>query len=357
MNIAVTPLYGIGDTLLSTPAVRVIKEKLKHARITYFTFFKNNTEILRHNPYIDKIEYIPALSQSKFKTLGQLFMKRGSFDFVLNFFPSNRVHYNIFAYLLGGKHRLGHRYIRSSFSYLNFLKTDMIDENPSLHVVEENLALLKFFGIKEYPLYPLLYFITKDEESFGDDFMSKYANGFFVGIHPGTSSLKNHEKRRWPAPYFSELSNMILKQFKNAFVFVFGGPEEDVLKNKVREHSSYADRVIAVRTNSIRETAAIMKHMHLFITNDSGLMHLAAALQIPTVSIFGPTNPVWVKPWMVPHRVVRLGLPCSPCFYYSAKPLVCKAGLDFACLTDLKPDIVFRSFNSLYEEVYSETKK
>jgi ADP-heptose:LPS heptosyltransferase len=101
----------------------------------------------------------------------------------------------------------------------------------------------------------------------------------------------------------------------------------------------------------VRQAAALMKKCSLFISNDSGPMHMAAAVGVPTVAIFGPTNPVWVKPWGVKHRIVRLGLPCSPCFRYSPAPLKCAAHIDFACLKDIDVDQVHKACLDLFLEL------
>lgn len=347
MKIGITPLYGIGDTLLYTPAVRVLKENFPDYEITAFTFFPTTRDILKNNPYIDRIVYFPMLKESKFKTLKFLMKYMRKFDVVINFYPSNRREYNLFALLLFPRKIIGHEYIRSNFWNLNFVKSWRVKEDYSLHVVEENLNLLRFFGIESPPSYPLVLNLTQEEMEFGQRFLKKFEGKPLIGIHPGTSSFKNHEKRRWPLEKFIELGKLIAREYKDAVIFVYGGPEEKPLKEFIRDGLEGVIRVVPVETSNIRETAAIMSFMDYFISNDSGLLHIASALKLPTVGIFGPTNPTWVHPWKTSHRVVRLGLPCSPCFYYSPKPLTCPSGLDFKCLKDLSAEMVFEALKDL----------
>ncbi len=357
MEIGITPLYGIGDTLLYTPAVRVLKETFPDYRITAFTFFPTTRDILKNNPFIDEIVYYPMLKAGKLKTL--LFLKRymKKFDVMINFYPSNRREYNLFAFLLFPSRIIGHKYRRSTIKEFNFVKNWLIEEDYSLHVVEENLNLLKFFGIDFPRKYGLQLFLDEQELKRGKRYVNKYNDTLKVGIHPGTSSFKNHEKRRWPPEKFIEFGKFLRNANKEATLFIFGGPEENGLKEFIKKGLEGILRVVTVNTKNIRETAAIIKFMDIFVTNDSGLMHIAAALKLPVVAIFGPTNPVWVRPWGTKHRIVRLGLECSPCFYYSPKPLSCPAGLDFKCLKALDAEMVFNEFIDLLHEVKRGLKK
>ena len=84
-------------------------------------------------------------------------------------------------------------------------------------------------------------------------------------------------------------------------------------------------------------------------TNDSGLMHIAAAMETPVVAILGPTNKNFIYPWRVKHALARLSLPCSPCFYYSPKPLSCKLNESYKCITDLGASEVSQALNEVLE--------
>lgn len=351
MEIGISPLYGIGDTLLYTPAIRVLKEYRPDYRITAFTFFKTTRDVLIGNPYIDEIVYFPMLNKSKIKTL--LFLRKymKKFNVVINFYPSNRREYNLFALSLMPKNIIGHKYLKNSILDMNFVKSWKIQEDYSLHVVEENLNLLKYFDINSPPRYPLQFFLKEEEREKARKIITKYNSKLKIGIHAGTSTFKNHDKRRWPIEYFVEFATMLKDYNNDTILFVFGGPEEAHIKRFIKEKLENIMEVIKVDTESIRETGAVMSFMDIFVSNDSGLMHLSAALGLPTIGIFGPTNPVWVKPWQTLNKVVRLGLPCSPCFYYSPKPLTCPKGLNFKCLRKLSPNMVFKAFKELLEEI------
>ncbi len=127
--------------------------------------------------------------------------------------------------------------------------------------------------------------------------------------------LKIILKRRWGPEKFSVLGQKIIKELDGK-VLIFGGPEENDLKNTIRNKIN-SENVFSIETGNLAETAAIMKRCNVFVSNDSSLMHVASALQLKVVAIIGPTNPNYIHPWQTEHKIVRLNLDCSPCFIYS----------------------------------------
>ena len=354
-RILVLPLYGIGDALMTTPALKNIKEKIPSARITYLHMFKTTRDILAGNPNIDDNIHFPFLEAGRLRSVRFALGLRGRFDVAINFYPSNRRDYNMASFLSGCRVRIGHTYKMNNFRELNFLKNRTLPEDDRLHNVEENLRLLGFLGIEAPRPYPLEAFLAEEEDRAALGWMAE--NGVdegapLVGLHPGTSAFKEHVKRRWPPERFSELIDGISSLRPEHRFLLFGGPEEAPLKETVRGKCAPSSRgkVHAVHAPGIRQTAAIMKRCQLFISNDSGLMHIAAALQLPTVAIFGPTDPRWVSPWKCPSRVIRPAGPavsCAPCFRYSPVPLKCWKRLDFKCLADISASCVLEAAVSL----------
>jgi len=224
-------------------------------------------------------------------------------------------------------------------------------EDDTLHCVEENLRLLDFLGIKEIKQYPMQIHLAAEEEAFASGWLSgpEFDGRCLIGIHPGTSVYKNHDRRRWPEFCFAELIDRLVVETESTFL-LFGGPEESLLREKLMSLVRAGTKIISVDLPSVRQAAALMRRCKLFISNDSGPMHMAAASGVPTVAIFGPTNPAWVRPWMVRHRVVRSELPCSPCFRYSRKPLKCVANRGYACIRNIAVEDVFQACRETIQE-------
>ena len=339
MKVLVTPLFGIGDVLMTTPAIEVLKKSKPDIHLTYFTIKKAQYDVLKNNPYIDELIYFPLTDVSKLS--GILYILKNisfKYDISLNFYPSNRKDYNLFSFLTFSKIRIGHRYIYDDVKELNWLKNKTIKEDLKLHNVEENVRLLKFFDIETSDIPEMKIYLTKEETNYGNKFVKNNSSTRInIGIHAGSSLFKNHINKRWSKEKFLSL----IKSFDNiANFFLFGTKEEDDVNHFLYENSK---NVIWVKDKSIREVAAIIKNLDLFVSNDSGLMHLAAATGIPVIAIFGPTNPDFVRPWGKIHTVVRLDLPCSPCFYYSPKPLTCNEEEEFKCIRNIPVEYVIEA--------------
>jgi heptosyltransferase-2 len=91
-----------------------------------------------------------------------------------------------------------------------------------------------------------------------------------------------------------------------------------------------------------------MNRCDLFVTNDSALMHIASALGLKVVALFGPTNTNYVHPWKTEHVIVKTNLDCQPCFYYSPKPLTCtRSDLQFKCIKDLSVEMVMKAIEKM----------
>jgi heptosyltransferase-2 len=350
LHVLLMPLYGIGDALMATPAIRNIKERLG-ARITFLHMFKTTRDIMLNNPNVDENIHFPFLEAGKTAGVRYLLGLRGRFDVSINFYPSNRKDYNMAAFLAGCPVRIGHRYRIYDLRELNFLKNRTFMESDDLHNVEEDLRLLSFLGISDPEAYPLEIHLAPEEEEAATMWLVQRGIGGrrLVGLHPGSSLFKESGKKRWPQEKFSALVGRLAEARPDIAFLLFGGPEERELKEAVKAGCKAAEAHM-VEAPLIRETAALIRKCSLFVTNDSGLMHIAAAGQVPTVAIFGPTNPKWLHPWKCPSKVVRTGRECGPCFRYSPIPQRCIEGLDFSCLGDIDVNEVFEAALSLPQQ-------
>ncbi len=206
-KVLISPMYGMGDNLLITPALKVLKEAKPDFYITCITFQKVNYELFQNNPYIDELIFYPFLSESKIKGLAYIFKNISfKYDVCINFYPSNRLDYNVFSFLTFAKERVGHRYIKADFSQFNWLKNKTIKENSGLHCVEENIKLLNFFGIQCKEMPPMQVYLTNQEENESQSFINYNSRKKVrIGIHTGTSSFKNHKNRRWDKENFLKI--------------------------------------------------------------------------------------------------------------------------------------------------------
>jgi len=344
MKILIVALSGIGDALMFTPALKLLRAKLPDAQIDVLVMIKGAQDILINNPNINKVYHFDFLQKGIIKSLKYILSLRGKYNASINVYPSNRKEYNIISYLVGAKNRMAVKYLRKDFSNLGFLNSIRITENDSVHNVQTNIKLVDKLLNNKFDEEPTLeLFIAEEDETQAQKFLSEniiLKDDLVIGFHPGCATLKNHIKRRWESEKFGELGKKLIDDH-SAKILIFGGPDEDELKNSVKVKIDSQDAFV-VNTYGILQSAAIMKRCNVFVTNDSSQMHIAAAMQLKVVAIIGPTNPHYIHPWKTEHKIVTLNLDCAPCFFYSPRPLICiRDDVQFKCIKELTVDMVY----------------
>jgi heptosyltransferase-2 len=144
--------------------------------------------------------------------------------------------------------------------------------------------------------------------------------------------------KRWPLAHWMELVKRLLAKRKESLLILSGQEEAGYLEPLVQTiPQTQKNRVISLvgRTTPL-QLAAVLKNCRLLITNDTGPMHLAAAVGTPTVALFGSSSPVWTGPFGKGHQVIYKHVECSPCFQKT-----CPIG--YKCLTGISVDEVFRA--------------
>ena len=346
MKILVIALSGIGDALMFTPSLIKLKEKYPEAEIDALAMFKGVEDIYSKLPQISKIHFWDFLNKGKFESLKFVLGLRKKYDVVINVYPANRKEYNLISLLIGADKRASVEYLRMDYQNLGFLNNVRVKEDDSLHNTQENIRLVeKITGEKITDIPPYQLFLDESVLNYADEYLTEKnisADDLVIGFHPGCAMLKNHDKRRWESEKFSGLALKLINDF-NAKILLFGGPDEDGLKDSIKENVN-SDGIENVKTQSLTQTAAVMKRCNLFVTNDSSLMHVASALQLNIVAIIGPTNINYIHPWKTNYSIVSLNLECAPCFHYSPKPLMCsRTDKQFKCIKDLDVDMVYKS--------------
>ncbi|HLG32908.1 MAG TPA: lipopolysaccharide heptosyltransferase II [Ignavibacteriaceae bacterium] len=350
MKILILALSGIGDALMFTPALKLLKTKLPEAQVDALVMFEGARDILSSNPNINRVHHFNFLKEGKLKSLKYVLSIRGNYDVTINVYPSNRKEYNLISFLIGASRRVGIKYKRKNTSSFGFLNNVTVDEDDSTHNVKTNIKLCEALVDYKFDDEPALELhLGQSDIDFAEAFFKKQninSKDLIIGFHPGCAVLKNHIKRRWEPEKFAELAKRLIKSY-NSKILLFGGPDEEDLKEKISKQIT-SDNVFIISTDTIKHSSAIMKRCDLFITNDSSQMHIASALRLNVIAIIGPTNPAYIQPWKTEHKVVSLNLECSPCFFYSPKPLICnRTDVKFKCIKELTADMVFEQVKTL----------
>ncbi len=351
MRVLVFALSGIGDALMFTPALELLRRHFPEAQVDVLAMFPGVKELYERNPHVQRVYLWEFLRQPWWRSLRYVLgLRRQRYEVTINVYPANRWEYNVLSFLVGAPLRLGHTYRRLNWRELNWLNNRRILEEDHLHNVVENARLVELLGVPLPPQLPplRLYFEPQDEEVAERWFAVQgiSAEAYCVGMHAGSATFKNHIRRRWAPERFAELAERLIVEW-DAFVLLFGTERE--LNEYIRSRCRFPRRCLVVEQPSLLHSAAIMRRCRLFVSNDSALMHVAAALRLPTVAIFAYTNPAYVHPWQTPHRIVRKELPCSPCFYYSPRPARCRwSGADaFQCIRTITVEEVWAACQEL----------
>jgi heptosyltransferase-2 len=367
-RIIVFCLPGIGDAVLFTPALALLRRAFPQAHITVMTMFRGTSDILATNPDLTEVRHFDFFNAPKRESLRCLWrLCRERYDLSIMSFPSNRIEYNIVNRMVGRRWRAAHRYDHQSWLNLWFLNNIVEREDGHLHNAEENLrlvyAICRRLGVPVNEPEPppnratrlrqiqLKLVLPAEDLAYGDAFLAEQKIGrdtTLFGFHTWSSTYKNMTKKCWDKDNFVALIHRLGQAHPHARFLIFSGPSDETVNEYIIQHAD--ERVVLVREPNLRHALAVLKHCRLFISNDSAVMHLAAALGVPVVALFGPTDWNRLHPWTEHHVVVRKELSCMPCFYYSSRPLRCVANINYACLREISVDEVFGAVQTLLAE-------
>jgi heptosyltransferase-2 len=191
-----------------------------------------------------------------------------------------------------------------------------------LHTVYYLLGVLQGLGGVTAFTPPRLYLQEGEVQDAAALLKSDQPEGPWVGLSPGAAF---GPAKRWPPERFASLGTALQQGF-NARLVLLGGPEDRDAAHQVK--ALLPEALDLVGRTSLRQALAVLTHLKLLITNDSGLMHAAAALGTPLVAIFGSTDPVATGPFTDRATVLHHPLSCSPCLQRTCDR-------DYQCLLDI----------------------
>ena len=299
----------IGDLVLSTPAFKAIKRAFPACELAVLASASNHS-VLINNPYVDRIFVYEKKNRlgNRNGIIKQL--RKYNADLVIDPYPDYELKTALISFLSGAKIRVGYAgYGRETFFNIKAKTT-----KEKKHFVDQTLDVLEPLGIAAKDKKPDL-FLTEEEKRWGRKWIKdKGVEGkLIVGVHPGA----HYESRRWLPERFAELANEVRKD-RETEVIIFGGPGD---KRLVERISSMIEKTqISHVTDNLRRFTALLSCCHVLVCNNSGPLHLAAAINLPTVSFMGPADKHRWMPIGEIHKVFRINdLPCIGCNLGSCK--------------------------------------
>jgi heptosyltransferase-2 len=291
----------IGDVTIATASLRCIRESFPDASISVLAK-PWVMPILAHNPHIDEIiEYDGTGIHKGAKGILRLSGYLRSREFRTAILLQRAFEAALISFLARIPVRMG--YTTDARGILLTHKAKATKEEFNIPRLEHDLKLLEGFGLtvgrKE-----LLLPIGQEQKGRAEKHLRDLGIGTeerIVGFSPGAvgSQLK-----RWYPDRFAELAVRIRDSYQ-ARVLLFGASAEEELGDEICRRAAVPGLVNLAGGTSLEDAVALIGLCGLFVTNDSGLMHVAAALDVPLVAIFGPTDPGRTAPWSKRHVLVR----------------------------------------------------
>ena len=302
-NILVIKLRYVGDVLLTTPLFRLLREKFPHASIT--ALVNQGTEaVLDNNPCLDHVVVLPRgkwLQQVQFLR----FIRSRRFDCVIDLSDGDR---SAFLTAISGarmKIGLNHEGRWRGMVYSRSVK----GQYGTMHMLDYHAQALIQLGIEPVVRAPELN-VSEDERRAANRILAKHGvrDTKWIMLHPAA----RYRFKAWPPDRFAAVGDAFVKE--GFHVVIIGSENERGVADELMK-AARQPFVSLVGETTLREVAALMTHCHLFVGNDAGPMHMAAAVGCPVVALFGPTDPAVWGPQGEHCQTIYKGLDCRECFY------------------------------------------
>ncbi len=316
---------GIGDIVLSTIILDNLIAHYPNVKIDYLTehFAKHS---VTNNPLVNKVL---TMHKTEFVLKVAWRIRKEKYDMLIDLWSNPRSAQ--ITFFSGVKFRVGYAYRGRKYAY-NILGTSGKGDH---HSAEHNLELLKPLGVNIISK-KLHYYVGNLEKVFADKFFNenKLEGEKVFGIIPaGGWDSKRCDKEKWV-----DICTESVKKFNCKILVLWGpGDESDAqfIKSKLVENCLLAPK------SSLQQMAAMISKCDLVIANDSGPMHIATALGVKTLGIFGPTNPKAHGPYSQnSDYIIKDDLDCIIC-----NKLICP--FQHECMRELSTDIVIKKVSSL----------
>ena len=349
-KILVMKFFGLGSILLASPALRAIKDGIPGSSIGIFTT-KENRPLCEALPVFDELFCLDissplSLLRSFISSLNDIAKARYDIvvdlEFLTNFSAMSAL---LLKILCGVGSAVG---FRSTLVWRNRIYDSLTSFDQGLHItgVFMKVASAVSPSLKDLPislecegaaLLEAADLNSADTLLCLDRDSSRRRKTVLVNINTGSLSLN----RRWPQGSFKALITRLLEDAE-VMVFLTGGKSDVPYVEEFMASIAPSDRLVSLAGRSdFRTLLGVLARCDVLVTNDSGPLHLACAMDIPTVSFFGPETPSLYGPLPGPHKVFFKNLPCSPCLnIHNAKFSACE---DNICLKSIEPDEVFEA--------------
>jgi lipopolysaccharide heptosyltransferase II len=356
-RILVIKLCCIGDVLFTTPLLRALHANFPRAHVAYMVC-PWCRDLVRVNPYVQQVldfdAYTPASWPRKLGRAWQALqdIRRGHYDAAIVLHRSGLA--TLLPFLAGVPIRIGWDWQGQGFSL-----THPVPYRGEAHEVDRALDCLRPLGAGtegealEIPTTP-------EARQFAEDFLQTQGAGakpgplvaIFAGggVNPGTVM----NTKRWKPMGFLEVCRELVRAYGARLIFVGMQNDAEVGDVILADTELHKTVIRAEGKTDLLQLAALLEMCDLFVGGDSGPLHLAAAVDTPTVSVYGPTDPKRLAPRGPWHRVVVHPTPCAPCYtpdtVHQEDVTVCRRGNPICMLEVSAEDVLDAAGDLLHKK-------
>ena len=328
-KILIIKLRAVGDVLLSTIVTKNLRLAFPDAQIDYLTE-PPSVDVLKDNPYLNGIHVHDRLKMTGAKLVRLVRHQR--YDMVIDLFGNPRT--AIITRLSGARYRVGYRFRGRTYAY-NIMT---VPRGASVHNTQFNLDALESIGvaIQDRNIY---FQFTADDDAYVGAFLSRagVSQRLLMGINTGGGWYT----KRWGLDRYAELADRLIDAYAATIVLTWGPGQ---LPEVQQIQSLMKNKAFIPPATSLKQLGALLKRCHGVVSNDSGPMHIAAAVGTPVLGIYGPTSPVLQGPFGEHHVTVsKTGLECLGCNYT-------KCPIGHPCMLELSVDVVMEGVRQLLEK-------
>jgi len=295
-RILIIKLKGIGDVILASLLIKPIQDYFPEAKIDFLAD-KSSFDLLKSIPLVNYIIKNGKTISERFKTI--LKIRSHKYDIVIDLYSNSTT--ALYTFFSEAKLKAGFPYKGRKYAYNIFGPS----ERDKYHNAELQFKLIENLGIpvnvKSFPIK-----INEDDRNYADKLISNYGEEFYIGI----SLTGGWNSKKCPPERYAE----IIKELEKKYFFtplILWGPGDE---KEVDKLESFIPNSIKIPNCTFMQMGAIMQKCKFILCNDSGPMHLAAALNIPLLAFFGPTNPKFHAPYSDNSLVINYSeLHCIVC--------------------------------------------
>lgn len=321
---------SLGDVVHALPTLSALRRRFPSSKLSWLVK-REWADVLEGHPDLDEVLAVD-LSAGGWPAAIRA-VREGRFDLVVDL--QGLLRSAVLGWASGSAIRVGFANGREGSPWLYTHHVPVPD--APMHAVDRYLLVARFLGAD--PEQPGLSAFCLPRDPAAEARVEALLAS--AGVRTGTmlAALNPSARwltKRWPAESFAAVGDW-LQRHGGVRVAVVGGREERSAGDEVIRSMQTAPLDLVGRT-TMKELIALLRRLRVFITNDSGPMHLAAAVGTPVIALFGPTDPGRTGPYGAGHRVLRSGVPCSPCFSRR-----CANAVEMECLTTIRPEQVIEA--------------